>query len=100
MLIVYDLQEEIKEKYKGCGKAWAAIKDEKVVDFIYMNSNSNTHDRKIDKRCKLGFRFVERPLQIQRQEFEEFRQKSREELAKKGEVRGGNLSCYEFVSSI
>jgi hypothetical protein len=71
--------------YCGCGRAWAAVKDGRVVAIKYMARHSAfTADGCADN---YGGRT-----------FEEYRTASRRELDNLGDVFSGEASCWEFCS--
>lgn len=94
---VFELSGEAELKYKGCGRVWAALKDEKVIDLIYMSFPAKYIQKK-DKRFKSGFREIRVD---NREEFGMFREQSKEHLSKIGDsVKAGMLSCRQFLTEI
>ena len=85
--------------YRGCGRAWLAVKDGVPQRIIYMGDHAiRDYDRieHPDRRFKAGVR-VEYRRRDTSAEFGEYRARSRAELSTLGEVVGGMCSCYEFV---
>ena len=83
--------------YRGCGKAWAAIVDRRVVALRYM-------ERSTSIRLKAGVSadapFAESNFDFidnwGGRSFTDYRSAARAELALLGEVKSGMCSCCEF----
>ena len=81
-MVTFEISEEAG--YRGCGRAWAAVKDGKVVKLIYMG-NYSFIDENGNPRTNHGD-----------MEFSDFRIYSRSSLSQFGEVVGGMCSCWTF----
>ena len=79
------------EIYKGCGKAWVAVKDGEIVAIRYMNACPIEYREVPDARFKTGVRKVDIT------NFGVYRTACRDELATFGEVWSGIASCCYFT---
>lgn len=93
----------MSEKCFGvAGKAWAAIKDGKIVAIVAMNAHGvyTAYSPEVlaaagvTRYCPAAVRMAE---QMNADAFQAHREKSRAELAKLGNVVSGVASCGEFV---
>jgi hypothetical protein len=142
--VTIDKGSPLREKYHGCGKAWAAIAHGLLVDFVYMEdfevppgpatpvlTMSRAHRDGLSPDCvtptfrshraksafekaaieaglaatRVGvWRALSAEIALlagrEKDAFLAHRGKSRERLAKKGEVFSGAMSCYSFCIGV
>ena len=110
---VLDVPEELLDityrgefGYRGCGKAWAAILDGKVIGLKYMDrhtgcltgaSDEAKERAGVTKQCYSSDRAAN---VINRERFTAYREQARKDLQDLGEdvfVVGGMCSCCEFM---
>ena len=99
---MYDMrQQPAYSQYKGCGRAWVAIKDGQIVAVRYMNDHSyytgsspKALARANRKRCcKASINAAD---DLNREAFLAWRKQARRELAGLGDVISGMMSGNIF----
>ena len=105
--MIYDMKEQpAADKYRGCGSAWVAINDGKIVDLRYMGDHVGTLTRYSAEAIALAGRVRPCPASEQAacdynaMKFAAWRTESRSELAARGAVVSGMMSCGEFIPKI
>jgi hypothetical protein len=89
--------------YRGCGKAWAAIVDGRVVALRYMGNHRAWFGAEPEvlaraKRKRLCARSQLVAYRLTDIAFVEWRQRARAELKAIGSVVSGMCSCNEFLA--
>tara|TARA_Y100000361_G_scaffold151672_1_gene169501 strand:- start:1364 stop:1699 length:336 start_codon:yes stop_codon:yes gene_type:complete len=104
-MIIYDMQKQPSQnEYSGCGRAWVALNQGKVVGIRYMDDHTGVFTSRSPEVLIAAGRKRECPWsqyvaeRMNEERFLLWRDRAKRELAGLGVVVGGMMSCWKFYA--
>ena len=103
MTVINLKNEPAAEDYQGCGKAWVAWDDDRILAIRYMDAHRGCYTgyspaaqkhAGVTRYCPSAQRSAET---LNKWKFLEWRSKAKAELSQLGTVIAGMCSCWEFI---